>query len=277
MGALLGAGQRRFARGSRLRLRVTGGLLVLGVALVAGLAGWLVNGLATTLGLLGLLVEAVALKSLFAVRGLARAALRVAGDLEAGNLVSARAGVGTDLVSRPTSGLDSAAVASAAIESVAENLTDSVLAPLLFYAAFGLAGAAVYRAVNTADAMIGYRTGVLEDFGKVAARLDDVLNLIPARLAGLLLVVAAAMTGARPAGALTTMWRDHAHTASPNAGWTMAAMAGALNVTLEKNDHYRLGDGRTPTLHDVRRSVRVMVAASAVGSGLAALTVWIFH
>src|SRR5262249_42816972 len=176
----------------------------------------------------------------------------------AGDLVSARADVGTDLVSRPTSGLDSSGVASAAIESVAENLTDSVLAPLMFYAAFGLAGAAVYRAVNTADAMIGYRTGMLEDFGKVAARFDDVLNLIPARLAGLVLVSAATMMGASPTGALTTMWREHARTASPNAGWTMAAMAGALGVTLEKNDHYRLGGGRTPTADDVRGSGRLI-------------------
>jgi len=277
MGALLGAGQRRFARGSPVGLRVAGALLVFVVAGVAGLTGWLVSGFAATLGLFGPLVEALALKLMFAVRDLTRATLRVAGDLESGDLASARANVGTDLVSRPTSGLDSSGIASAAIESAAENLTDSVLAPLLFYAAFGLAGAAVYRAVNTADAMIGYRTGMLEDFGKVTARLDDVLNLIPARLAGLLVVVAAAMTGARPTGAWKTMWRDHARTASPNAGWTIAAMAGALGVTLEKSDHYRLGDGRTPTAHEVRRSVRVMVAASALGGGLVALTIGIFH
>ena len=277
MGVLLGAGQRRFARGSRLRLRVAGALLVLGVALAAGMAGWVISGLAATLGLAGLVIEAVALKLMFAVRGLAQAALTVAGDLEVGDIASARRGVGTNLVSRPTFGLDPSGVASAAIESTAENLTDSVLAPLLFYAVFGLAGAAAYRAVNTADAMIGYRDGVLEDFGKVAARLDDVLNLVPARLAAVLVVVAAVVTHASPAGALTTMWREHARTASPNAGWTMAAMAGALGVTLMKVDHYRLGDGRAPTAHDVRRSVRVMLAGAALSGALIALVLGIFR
>src|SRR5262249_37462113 len=164
--------------------------------------GWLVTALASPLGLAGLLIEAVVLKALLSVRDLAGAALGVARDLERDDMVSARAAVGTHLVSRPTASLDRAAVASAAIESVAENLTDSVLAPLLFYAGFGLPGAAVYRAVNTADAMFGYRRDELEDFGKVPARLDDALNLVPAPLAGLLLVVAAAVTRGSPIGAL---------------------------------------------------------------------------
>jgi adenosylcobinamide-phosphate synthase len=273
MGALLRVGQRRFTQGSRSRLRVAGGVLVVGVALVAGVAAWAVTDLTRTLGLLGLVVEGIALKLMFAVRGLARASLAVARDLERGDLRSARAGVGANLVSRPTSTLSTAAVASAAIESAAENLTDSVVAPLLFYAAFGLTGAAAYRAVNTADAMIGYRRGVLEDFGKVAARLDDVLNFIPARVAALLLAIAALLTRASPIGALTAMWRQHARTASPNAGWTMAAMAGALGVTLAKEDHYSLGTGRRPAPRDVRRSVRVMVVAAALCGLVALMTV----
>ncbi len=267
MGALLAAGERCFAHGSRLRLRAAGGLLVVGVALVAGVAGWVITDLTTPLGLLGLVIEAIALKLMFAVRGLARAALAVAGDLDRGDLKSARVAVGTDLVSRSTANLSAGSVASAAIESVAENLTDSILAPLLFYAVFGLPGAAVYRAVNTADARIGYRDGVLEDFGKAAARLDDVLNFIPARLGALLLIVATAVTRASTIRAWATMWREHGRTSSPNAGWTMAAMAGALGVTLTKADHYRLGVGREPTARDVRRCVRVMAIAAVLSGG----------
>src|SRR5262249_54209283 len=151
--------------------------------------------------------------------------------------------VGFHLVSRPTSGLSEGQVASAAVESAAENLTDAFVAPLLWYSALGLAGAFLYRTVNTADAMIGYREGALEYFGKASARLDDLLSLIPARIAGLAVVGAAALTGEDFRSAWTTMHHDHGRTASPNAGWTMSAMAGALGVMLEKPGTYRLGAG----------------------------------
>jgi len=111
--------------------------------------------------------------------------------------------------------------------------------------------------------MIGYREGVLVYFGRVAARLDDALNLVPARLAALALVLAAPLAGG-DAAALATMRRDHGRTASPNAGWTMAAMAGALGVTLAKAGAYRLGDGPAPTAHDIVRSVRTMAVAAAL-------------
>jgi adenosylcobinamide-phosphate synthase len=195
----------------------------------------------------------------------------VAADLERGDLPAARAGAGRHLVSRPTDRLGAPHVASAAVESVAENLTDSVVGPLAVYAVLGLPGAAAYRAVNTADAMIGYRTGALEHFGKVAARLDDALNLVPARIAALALVAAAAGVGS-PARAVAAAWRDAGRTASPNAGCTMAAMAGALGVTLEKPGHYRLGAGPLPGAADVRRAVRVMGRAAAL-SALASLLV----
>jgi len=157
---------------------------------------------------------------------------------------------------------------SATVESVAENLTDSVLAPVCFYLAFGLAGAAIYRAINTADAMIGYRDGVLEHFGKVAARLDDVLNLVPARLAGIAIVLASSVDG-RGSGAWRILLRDRGRTASPNAGWPMAAMAGALRVSLAKRATYRLGDGALPVRGDIRRAIRLVARATALGIALA--------
>jgi adenosylcobinamide-phosphate synthase len=219
---------------------------------------------ASALGWVGVLVEALALKSMFSLRGLARAALTVRDDLARADLTGARASVGRDLVSRSTSALDGGQVASAAVESVAENLTDAFVAPVLFFLAFGLPGAVAYRVINTADAMIGYRDGPLLYFGRVAARLDDVLNLVPARLAALLLIAAASIAGGDGRRALAVMRRDHARTASPNAGWTMSAMAGALGVTLTKPDAYRLGDGRSVRPDDIGRAVAVVVAAAAL-------------
>jgi len=206
-------------------------------------------------------LEAVALTCLLSLRGLVSAAREVARELGRDDLEAARRAVGHHLVSRPTAELDHGRVASATIESVAENLTDSLIAPAIFFLVGGLAGAAVYRVANTADAMFGYRTGALEYFGKVAARLDDVLNLIPARLAGLAIVAGAALVGESGSGALAGLRRDRSRTASPNAGWTMSAMAGALGVVLEKPGAYRLGAGDLPQVADIDRSLRVFGAA----------------
>jgi len=230
--------------------------------------GAAVSELAGRVGLAGPVLEALALTCLLSVRGLVGAAREVAGELRREDLAAARRAVGYHLVSRPTAELDGEHVASAAVESVAENLTDSFVAPALFFLAGGLPGAAIYRVVNTADAMFGYRDGPLEYFGKVTARLDDLLNLIPARLAGLSLVVGAALAGASGSGALAALRRDRHRTASPNAGWTMAAMAGALGVTLEKPGAYRLGAGALPVAADVDRSLRVLGAAVCVSLGV---------
>jgi adenosylcobinamide-phosphate synthase len=261
MGRALAAGRARLCHGSPVRLFVAGGALTLGVMAVAALAGGIVMLAAGALGVAGLALEAVALKSTLALRGLARAARGVASALAAGDLSSARERLGFHLVSRLTAALDAGQVASGAIESVAENLTDSVVAPLIFYLVFGLPGALAYRALNTADTMLGYRDGPLEHFGKLAARLDDLANLIPAPLAGLAIVLAA---GRRSVAAWTTMVRDHSNTASPNAGWTMSAAAGALDLILEKPNHYRLGTGRSPDAKDIDRSLRLIGRATAI-------------
>jgi adenosylcobinamide-phosphate synthase len=238
--------------------------VTLGVAALATAASMALVVVASTQGWLGLVVEALALKSMLSLRGLARTALTVRDDLARGDLGAARAAVGRDLVSRPTAMLDAGQVASATVESVAENLTDAFLAPVLCFVVFGLPGAVAYRVINTADAMIGYREGALLYFGRVAARLDDVLNLVPARLAALALVAAATSGRADGLRALATMRRDHGRTASPNAGWTMAAMAGALGVTLEKPGSYRLGDGPSPTPDHIIRAVHLMAVAAAL-------------
>src|SRR6266850_471822 len=161
------------------------------------------------------------------------------------------------------------ALVSAAIESVAENLTDSLVAPVCFFLAGGLVWAAVYRVINTADSMLGFRRGQLEYFGKSSARLDDLLSFIPARIAGLSLVAGAALAGERAGGALAVLRRDRRRTQSPNSGWPMAAMAGALGVVLEKPAVHRLGVGASPRATDIARAVRVVGVAAAVSVVLA--------
>jgi adenosylcobinamide-phosphate synthase len=210
-------------------------------------------------------MEAIALKPAFAVRRLGGAACEVGTALRAGSLDEARRRLGRDLVSRETAGLSAAEVTSGAIESVAENLTDSVAAPLLAYAAGALPAAWLYRAVNTADAMWGYRDARRERFGKPAARLDDAANLVPARLSALAIAAGAALVGEGARAAWHGARRDHARTASPNAGWTMGAMAGALGLGLAKPGAYRLGDRPLPASPAaIDRAVRVFAAASAV-------------
>ena len=268
MGRALTGGRARWCHGSPTVLFVAGGCLTLGVMALAALAGGIVALIAGALGVAGLALEAAALKSTLALRGLARAARAVAAALAAGDLDGARASLGHHLVSRPTAALDASQVASGAIESVAENLTDSFVAPLLFYLAFGLPGALAYRALNTADTMLGYHDGPLEHFGKLAARLDDLANLIPAPAAALAIVLAA---GLNIRNAWHVMLRDQSNTASPNAGWTMSAMAGALAVTLEKPNTYTLGAGRRPDANDIERSLRLFARAAGITLAAAAV------
>lgn len=206
-------------------------------------------------------VEAVLL-SLTTSRGtlLARAG-EVAVALEADDLVEARRLLAYHLVSRDTSELSASEVAGATIESVAENLHDGVIAPWCAAAIGGVAGAWGYRALNTLDSTWGYRQPFLEELGMGAARLDDLANLVPARLSAACIVLAA-WRHEDAQGALR-VWQAHAgRTASPNAGHPMAAMAGALGVTLTKRGHYTLGDGREPVPTDIERACELADAAA---------------
>lgn len=220
---------------------------------------------------------AALLKPTFAWRALIQAGEQVRGELAATRIDGARQALRA-LVSRDTTSLDTSLLAAAAIESLAENASDSVVAPLLYYQLFGFAGACVYRAVNTMDAMLGYR-GEYEYLGKVPARLDDAVNWLPARITGLAIVGAAVLVGASPRQAWNTMWRDHQHTASPNAGYPMSAIAGALDICLEKTGHYRLNaEGRAPTHTDIRRTAQIVTVALSLvlGVGLLASVVSTF-
>ena len=189
-------------------------------------------------------------------------------------MAQARLGL-RSLVSRDPSQLSPELAAAATVESVSENMADSIVGPLLFFALFGLPGAVVYRAVNTLDSMVGYR-GEYEFLGKASARLDDLLNLIPARLTGLLLVLSSLfLPGQRAAEAWRVMWRDHSRTQSPNAGWPMSGMAGALGVELEKVGHYRLGDSTRPVgPQDITQAIRSMYLVAALGLAVALVLVY---
>jgi adenosylcobinamide-phosphate synthase len=214
------------------------------------------------------LIQGALTSTLLAYRGLDHAVGEVQAALLCEDLAEARRLLGWHLVSRPTADLSASEVAAAAIESLAENLSDSLVAPLLAYLVSGLPGLTVYRLSNTADAMWGYHSERYEYLGKAAARLDDLLNLAPARLTAALIALAAQLVNRRGAAAWAVARRDHARTTSPNAGWPMATMAGALNTVLEKREHYRLGDGArvadAALVGEARRIARVVVAGLAL-------------
>jgi adenosylcobinamide-phosphate synthase len=210
-------------------------------------------------------LEVWLLKSTFAVRGLVAAGRRVRLALEEGDPALARSELRA-LVSRPVDALDERLVISAAVESLTENTTDSYLAPWLAYAAGGVPAAMAYRAVNTLDAMWGYRTSDYEWFGKAAAYLDDALNFVPAWLASRLMLVAGGLQGLPAAEGRRLLAEQGGSTFSPNAGRTMATAAGLLAVRLEKPGAYRLGDpGGEPVLEHIRMAERLVEGVALAG------------
>lgn len=220
------------ARAGRLGLVLTVGLVAAALALGLAIQGLL---LALPLGWLWL---GLAMSTLLAQKSLIdhvrRVAVGLGIDLESGRRAVAH------IVGRETAGLDAGGVGRAAAESLAENLSDGVIAPLFWAVLLGLPGLLAYKAINTADSMIGYRNERYRDFGRAAARLDDAVNFLPARLTALLLVVTAPGLGSVRQG-LRIMWRDSRLHRSPNAGWPEAALAGVLGLRLSGPRAY---DGR---------------------------------
>ncbi|MEN6409336.1 MAG: adenosylcobinamide-phosphate synthase CbiB [Anaerolineaceae bacterium] len=242
---------------------ISGAALILVGITLTGAVGYALTKLGNALPVpLNWLLVALILKTTISLRGLNHAAREVQTALDTHNLPEARRLLSWHLVSRDTSQLTEAQVAGAAIESVAENATDGILAPLFFFAVGGLPAALAYRFVNTADAMIGYRDPEHEWYGKFAARLDDALNLIPARLTGLFILAASFLVGENARQAWRTVRSDAHLTASPNAGVTMSAMAGALGVKLEKVGHYTLGEAfPLPSSRHLQLARRILFAA----------------
>ena len=218
---------------------------------------------------------------LVALRSMHDHVAAVARPLISGDLPGARHAVSM-IVGRDPSALDTPAVARAALESLAENTSDGIIAPLFWGAVFGLPGIAAYKAINTLDSMIGHRTPRHNEFGWASARIDDLINLAPARLTGVLF----ALASRRPAASLGVMWRDASQHRSPNAGWPESALAGALDIRLSGPRAYHNHIAEEPWLNaaapdptppDVLRGLalyrRAMAGAAvllAVGAGLAA-------
>jgi adenosylcobinamide-phosphate synthase len=202
---------------------------------------------------------------------------RVMARLEVNDLPAAREALPA-LCGRDPSGLDADGIARAVVESVAENTSDAVVAPLLWGAVAGVPGLVAYRAINTLDAMVGYRSARYERFGWASARLDDLANWVPARVTAALTVVCAPAAGGSPGAALRA-WRVYGSShPSPNAGRCESAFAGALGVTLGGTNVYHgvpetrpsLGDGRPPTAADIRRATRLTRAITWTAAALAA-------
>lgn len=214
-------------------------------------------------------------------RSLERAALALGAAVEAGEIERARA-LAPTLVGRDPSELDAAELCRAAVESVAENTSDAVVAPLLWAALLGVPGVAAYRATNTLDAMVGHRSERYRSFGWAAARLDDLANWPAARASSLLAIAWAPAVGGHRAAAWRAAWQDGAAHPSPNAGRVEGAFAGALSLKLGGLNRYAhgaerrptLGSGAPPTVGDIARSVRLARLIGASSAVLCAMLAW---
>lgn len=213
--------------------------------------------------LLGLLVTAYLIKSTFSLSFLWRISREIYDDLKAGRLDAAKAKLPA-LVGRDVSKLNADQMSSCVIESLGESFVDGIMAPLLYFALFGLPGALAYRAINTLDSMVGYKDEKHLQIGFASAKSDDLANFIPARLAVPLIAIAALVSGS-PAVAVKTALRDGRKPPSVNSGYPMAAFAGALGLRLEKLGYYVLGEGLRPcTTADIPRAIWFNRAISAL-------------
>ncbi|RAU23141.1 cobalamin biosynthesis protein CobD [Paramagnetospirillum kuznetsovii] len=285
IGRTIGALDKRLNKPDRSETdrRFRGFLLALGMAVLALAVGGVISFLARVLPHFWL-AEVFVAATLLAQRSLfqhVRDVAKALGDngLEAGRYAVSR------IVGRDPQSLDEYGVARAAIESLAENFADGVVAPVFWYVLLGLPGLLLYKTVNTLDSMVGYRNDKYRAFGMASARLDDVLNLIPARIAALLLALAAPfVTKGKPVAALITMVRDSRHHRSPNSGWPEAAAAGALGLALGGPRKYPgltvdenwIGAGRArATVADITRALHLFAVACVMDAGLVVLVLWL--
>ncbi len=213
-------------------------------------------------------VVVILLKTTIAVRGMEKHAKAVLESLDQDNLDMARTNLSM-IVKRNTKNLDKNHVISGVLESISENTVDGITGPLFYFALFGLPGAFVYRVINTADSMIGYKTDIFKNVGWFAATCDTILNYIPSRLTGLVMIISAAILQNNWKESYKIMIRDGKKTESPNAGYPMAALAGALETKFEKINHYKLGNGEIIlTKEHVNSALTMMKLTSILFFGL---------
>jgi adenosylcobinamide-phosphate synthase len=276
IGRVIGWLDRQFndPRLSEFQRKRNGIIAVAALTAGAWALGWILNDFLRPTWL-GCLIEALLASTLVAQRSLYDHVAEVARTLAKYGVAAGRAAV-AKIVGRDTAELDEAGVSRAALESLAENLSDAVTAPLFWGLTLGLPGLLVYKVINTADSMIGHRTPRHRAFGWAAARFDDLLNLVPARLCGFILAAAAwLLPGADGDQSLKTMWRDAPKHRSPNAGWPEAALAGALGFAIagprryhgveESNAAYMGAGGRTTlAAADIRQGLKLYIIACAL-------------
>jgi adenosylcobinamide-phosphate synthase len=265
---------------------------------VAGALFWLAVMGTTLVGIFGVLLLMAFLPPWAAIAGLAyvlyaglatrslhQESLKVEAALEKGDLEGARAALAM-IVGRETAHLSPEAIRRAVIETVAENLADGVVAPIFFILLLGVPGLFFYKAANTMDSMVGYKNYWYARFGTVAARVDDVLNFIPARLTALLMIPTAALFSLDWWGTCRTIWRDRSKAASPNAGWPEAAMAGALGVRLGGPNTYFgrvvekpfIGEVRQPLdRRRYRQAIQLLYGVSVLAATLTLVGLQISH
>ena len=218
--------------------------------------------------IISVIVGGVLLKTTIAIKGMEKHALAVVTALEQNNISSARDNLSM-IVKRNTKNLDKNHVFSGVLESISENTVDGITGPLFYFALFGLPGAFVYRVINTADSMIGYKTDIFKNVGWFGANCDKILNYIPSRLTGFIMILSAMILGNNWRKSYEIMIRDGRKTKSPNAGYPMAAIAGALGAKFEKIDHYSLGDGNVSFTKDhVKSAISIMKVTSILFCGI---------
>jgi adenosylcobinamide-phosphate synthase len=218
---------------------------------------WLLRQIPGWGWLLYIVVAAVLLKTTIAVRSMRNYTMPIAEALKKRDFEEARQWL-RYIVRRDPNKLDERHIISAAVESIAESTTDGITSPFFFFALFGVPGAFAFRVINTLDSMVGYKDKDNINIGWFSAKMDTITNYVPARLTAALMVVSAGLLCAEGRNSWRILMRDKNKTASPNAGWTISAMAGALNTQLEKKGYYALGDGEEISPDDIWKALRIM-------------------
>jgi adenosylcobinamide-phosphate synthase len=204
-----------------------------------------------------IIVGAILFKSTFAIKCMRRYTIPIAKALKKGDLDEARKYL-PYIVRRDPNSLNEQQIISATVESIAESTTDGITGPFFFFAFLGVPGAFIYRVINTLDSMVAYKTPELRNIGWFTAKMDTAANYIPARLTALLMVIAAGLVGENAKESWRILKRDKNNTASPNAGYTIGAMAGALKTQLSKPGHYTLGDEGFLTSEKIFKALQIM-------------------
>jgi len=264
-----------FTKSNSVRKELIGGILLVSVIVVTVCTVLVVLDIGISLltidivsFIVSIAVGSILLKTTIAIRGMQKHALAVVDAVEKGDLDSARNHLSM-IVKRDTKNLDKNHILSGVLESVSENTVDGITGPLFYYAIFGLPGAFVYRAINTIDSMVGYKTTLFKNVGWFGAKCDTVLNYLPSRLTALVMILGALILGYNWKESLYIMKRDSRKLESPNAGFPMAALAGALGTRLEKMNYYTIGNGSIEfTKSHIISAVTLMKVSSILFCGI---------